>query len=877
MADGECDCDEDPPSDDADCIEYTDPRFDQCKIWYMRRCTDPDGQQHFEVLDKVADLDLLEPCFYVFNGVCQDVRAFCPNNCNSPVYMSQFDSVIWPGYDCNSPTVTQICADLIDDCRNDFKEDGCHGEVSIIGGNPFTNFAYKNVDYQGNSLPAVILGPLSSNDNTPITSRIANIGSYGFDVKLDNWNYQGLSHGNENISFYSGRTGHRESNDLEYEFGFVDNVKETYKWVYFEEPFDVIPIVVVSQVSNNESTPTFVRVHTVQLNRFRIKIQEEQAEDGIHLPETVSYIAMEPGEGTINGRKVFAGLTNREVRHNWFNIDFPLDIGGAPLFENNPLFLAGMQSAYSAETAVLRYQLLSNYGVQVKVQEETSVDSEMSHTTQIVGFILIETTEDCDCNFNLQDLQVFHPACGHDNGSIDIQPDGGRPPYSYNWSNGETSNSIDELGGGDYWVTITDSEGCEMDTLISLLPILGLNMEFVTITHPSCISDDGSITIYPLGGIEPYSYTWNTGSTDQTIENLGPGYYTVTVTDSEGCSGNTSFNLEYLNLDEYEIQDPICDQSNGSIIGTPMGGRNPYTYSWSNGSITQTITSLSPGTYTLTVTDNVGCTTERTFVLENGNSLNITSSGGDEGLVEGKYLLGGTEIFWYFDPKRISDQLIIESDVNGVLLNTGRVSDNSSCGCDESINPSQCDCSDLFLGDHSNQTVSLVVGSGDVTSPSGSCTNSSTPRSSYAIQGSIIIPSDGNITITGNGSVCGTTGTGWVVQITCSGSGNSPENIALRHDLIVDEDGLTGIEEELNDRTFRVYPNPTTEFITVRNSNFITNYDLQVLDIAGRTVIQIPSINDDIYKMDASNLDDGVYLIKLMDGENTYVFKIIKQ
>ncbi len=122
----------------------------------------------------------------------------------------------------------------------------------------------------------------------------------------------------------------------------------------------------------------------------------------------------------------------------------------------------------------------------------------------------------------------------------------------------------------------------------------------------------GTATISISGGTAPYQILWSTAETTTTINNLCAATYTVEVTDDAGCTiseqvtvSNTGSSLQ-LNLSPtQESCDGLCD---GEITATPSGGTTPYSFSWSNSEVTQNITNLCPGNYSLTVTDNLGCT-----------------------------------------------------------------------------------------------------------------------------------------------------------------------------------------------------------------------------------------------------------------------------
>lgn len=155
-----------------------------------------------------------------------------------------------------------------------------------------------------------------------------------------------------------------------------------------------------------------------------------------------------------------------------------------------------------------------------------------------------------------------------------------------------------------------------------------------SITNVDCPGGNtGSITANPTSGNEPYTYLWSTGATTQTINNLTAGTYTVTVTGTYGCSLIKSAQVvENPPLSAtYSKQDPCPGSNDGWITALPINGKSPYTYKWNNNKTTQTISNLSTGTYTCTITDACGTTAVISVTLTSppplsSISLNKTNS-----------------------------------------------------------------------------------------------------------------------------------------------------------------------------------------------------------------------------------------------------------
>jgi len=133
-----------------------------------------------------------------------------------------------------------------------------------------------------------------------------------------------------------------------------------------------------------------------------------------------------------------------------------------------------------------------------------------------------------------------NPSCGSSNGSATVTASGGVAPYSYSWNTApvRTTASITGLATGVYTVTVSDANGCTKTAVVTLTNSSGIGVSGI-ITDAKCNgSATGSIDITPSGGVAPYTYLWTGGATTQDRMNvLAAGTYTVTVTDKNGCTG----------------------------------------------------------------------------------------------------------------------------------------------------------------------------------------------------------------------------------------------------------------------------------------------------------------------------------------------------
>ncbi|MGD9992698.1 MAG: right-handed parallel beta-helix repeat-containing protein [Salinivirgaceae bacterium] len=199
---------------------------------------------------------------------------------------------------------------------------------------------------------------------------------------------------------------------------------------------------------------------------------------------------------------------------------------------------------------------------------------------------------------------------GGNNGSIAVSLAGGVTPYNITWSNGATSEDINNLEAGPYEINVTDGDGCSSVKSIQVNqpdPILiGLG-EF----DANCGQANGSATTNVSGGMAPYSYSWSTGSTASEISSLGLGVYGVTVIDANTCQANKSFAISESGAPVVYVDSVIegtCGNSDGAIYITAYGGSGTQLdYLWNTGSTSEDLVGVNPGAYSVTVTDSVGC------------------------------------------------------------------------------------------------------------------------------------------------------------------------------------------------------------------------------------------------------------------------------
>ena len=244
-----------------------------------------------------------------------------------------------------------------------------------------------------------------------------------------------------------------------------------------------------------------------------------------------------------------------------------------------------------------------------------------THTVTKVVDVIYELKEPAKLTLTLQKTDA---TCRGNDGKITAIPAGGTPPYTYLWSNGATTASIEDLLPMPYTVEIKDEAGCIVQGSTVVMQPNSLTVTG-TITPLRCHNaSNAAIALAVQGGTAPYQYLWNTGATTSNISNLPSGEYKVKITDAQGCAYFKTFIIE--NPPKFEIDlgenRTLC---NGQTLTLNIAINDPQaTYLWTgdNGfsSNTPQVTLSEKGTYTATVTTKDGCIATDAITIESANT-----------------------------------------------------------------------------------------------------------------------------------------------------------------------------------------------------------------------------------------------------------------
>ncbi len=224
------------------------------------------------------------------------------------------------------------------------------------------------------------------------------------------------------------------------------------------------------------------------------------------------------------------------------------------------------------------------------------------------------------------------PTCnGGTDGTISVQVEGGIAPYTFSWNGAAPSSdaALSGLPAGEYNLLVQDASGCEQNLLIALQELeLELDPSVQATRNPSCSGlADGGITVSIANGRPPFEYDFNDGNGfvgENVLEGLPAGTYEVEVQDANLCRGSFAFELqnpEPLSVEILEEGISCFGVDDGMLAAVPGGGTPPYTYQWSTGAESPEINGLSPGTYSLALSDDKGCELQEEYEMESPEVL----------------------------------------------------------------------------------------------------------------------------------------------------------------------------------------------------------------------------------------------------------------
>ena len=242
----------------------------------------------------------------------------------------------------------------------------------------------------------------------------------------------------------------------------------------------------------------------------------------------------------------------------------------------------------------------------------------------------------------------------------------GVSPYSYLWNDlglQTTDSTTATLCAGTYFVQVTDANLCVTIASTTITEPDSIGFSVANAIDPLCNGNaNGSITTIPSGGTLSYTYSWTpfpaAGQSTSTASGLDANTYIVTVTDANGCAASQTVTLVSpvsLTISNATVPSSCNTIADGSIDVTVGGGTLPYVYQWSGGSsaVTEDLTNILSGSYTITVTDLNSCIILDTIVLLPAQTV-IASAGNDTSFCQSGLLtlsaaasVNGTTYQWF--------------------------------------------------------------------------------------------------------------------------------------------------------------------------------------------------------------------------------------
>ncbi|MEM6963112.1 MAG: discoidin domain-containing protein [Bacteroidota bacterium] len=270
---------------------------------------------------------------------------------------------------------------------------------------------------------------------------------------------------------------------------------------------------------------------------------------------------------------------------------------------------------------------------------------------------------------------------GGSTGAIVLTPSGGIPGYTYVWTTGATTKDISGLAAGDYTVTITDANDCTVEQTINV----GTAPPLVATATPADVlcngGNSGSIDLNVTGGTGSYTYAWDSGlGTVEDPSGLTQVTYNVTVTDGAGCTttATATVNEPTVLTASATSTDATCFGNNDGSINLTVGGGTPnYTYAWTNLATSEDLSGITSGTYTVTVTDDNGCTVTTSATVNapsqitvNPTITDVLCNGDATGAIINTNASGGTPGYTYvWDDLNIEAYYPFENSMNDVSGN----------------------------------------------------------------------------------------------------------------------------------------------------------------------------------------------------------------
>jgi len=263
------------------------------------------------------------------------------------------------------------------------------------------------------------------------------------------------------------------------------------------------------------------------------------------------------------------------------------------------------------------YKIIWSHGLEDELEATELLPGD--YTVRVINIHNCEATLSFEIKSNAESFEVkeeISPISCKDGvlGSIVLDVSGGAAPYTFIWSNGQSTKDLHDLEQGVYEVMIKDQLGCTFTKSFEIQSPEAVEVTVARVQHNQCFgADEGEIDIEVKGGVPPYTFLWSNGAQTQQLRGLKEGIYTLEVRDALGCTIESKIEIEQPEAFSARIETALdLDCESGEAIGfawvSIQGGNAPYTIHWGNGEEgKQEIEFRESGEITVEIFDNTGC------------------------------------------------------------------------------------------------------------------------------------------------------------------------------------------------------------------------------------------------------------------------------
>ncbi len=366
-------------------------------------------------------------------------------------------------------------------------------------------------------------------------------------------------------------------------------------------------------------------------------------------------------------------------------------------------------------------------------------------------------------NMNIATNNIQNVLCNSQcTGSSSINVTSGFPPYTYLWSNGNTTNTLTGLCAGVYTVVVTDNFGCTATHSITITQPTALNTTGSNTNLLCYLDSNATALVTASGGVGPYSYLWQpSNQTNSSATGLSAGNYTVTVTDNNGCTITQTYIITQPTpmLVNSGSTPAFCNMPTGTAWVTATGGNGPYTYLWNTSATTSTITGLNGGIYSVVVTDQNGCTVGQSILVPgsvmvtvNAAASTILCFGDCTGMITSNVITGSPPYTYVWSNSATTSSIsnlcagtysVVVTDINGCTASVTNIVVTQPTQLTTTINATN---SVICVGQTSTISINPSGGTGPYTynwSPSGTGTSFITSPTATTIYSVIITDANG--------------------------------------------------------------------------------------------------------------------------------------